>query len=111
MMSQARLSHSITDGPPIPEMVQAVLSFQDLAALKADLESLTNVRNVAGKTGAKQHASAVPLTLHQGIEQLRQGDLPALQIVYDFDGHTWTDTLFRLPEGARLVRCQHSTPP
>lgn len=109
-MSNVQLSHSTPDGPPMPEIVQAMLSFEELAALAADLSALTIVHSVSGKNGSRQNASSTPLTLTQGIEQVRQGELPALQVAYEFDGHTWTDTLFRLPQGVRLVRCQHSHP-
>ena len=98
---------SFSAGPPLPEMREAVLSNDDLAALVADLQALTQIQSVIGKAGARQHSSDSPLTIETAAARLTTGTLPAAQVHYRYDGSEWTDTLIRSPQGIKLVRCQH----
>ena len=92
-----------------PEMRDAVLSAEDIAALRNDLRAHAVVTSVMEKGAAQLRAnSSQPAhDLEPSIERLLTGEVRAIQVRYAFDGHDWTDTLMRLSEGFRLVRCRH----
>lgn len=100
---------TLPDGPPIPEMREAVLSCDDVDALTADLSQHTQIQSVIGKGGPRQHSSETLLTLSDAVAQLVARTLPAIQIRYGYDGFDWTDTLIHTPHGIKLVRCQHDS--
>lgn len=100
------------DGPPLPEMREALLSNDDVKMLAADLEAHTQVHAVFCK-GARQTqtgpSDALPLA--EAIERLLARTVLAIQVRYAFESREWTDTLMAMPGGFRLVRCQHQEPP
>jgi hypothetical protein len=97
------------DGPPLPEMREAVLSRDDVLALVADLRAHTRVISTLCKAGPQQQTPPGSIPLEVAIERLFERTVSAIQIRYAYDGHEWTDTLLNTPAGIRMVRCQHST--
>lgn len=97
----------LADGPPLPEMREAVLSRDDVLALLADLQTHTRIQGVLCKSGLRQQTPAGETPLEQAVDQLINRTVTAIQIRYAYDNHEWTDTLLNSPAGVRLVRCQH----
>lgn len=97
----------LSDGPPLPEMREAVLSSGDVLALLADLQAHTRIQGVLCKSGAHQQTPTGETPLEQAVDQLVNRTVTAIQIRYAYDDHEWTDTLLNSPAGVRLVRCQH----
>lgn len=95
------------DGPPLPEMREAVLSHDELSILAADLQAYTQIASVICKSHSQQHAPPVNIPLSAAIDHLFARTVTAVQIRYAYDGHEWTDTLLQTPAGVRFVRCQH----
>jgi hypothetical protein len=88
------------DGPPIPMLVDGILSPEQVKNLFADLTAHARgleIRDRAGKTYPADQACDLLLRSKQG----------ALQLRYHFDGYNWTDTIMHTPQGLRAVRCRH----
>ncbi|HIE96532.1 MAG TPA: hypothetical protein EYG03_01935 [Planctomycetes bacterium] len=96
-----------SDGPPMPPMCEAVLSDDDLARLFEDLAACTSILSVQEKGSVEAYAQTGPAGLSSAQSRLLSGTVRGLQIRYAYQDHDWTDTLIRLPNGTRLVRCQH----
>ncbi|RLS58905.1 MAG: hypothetical protein DWH91_01520 [Planctomycetota bacterium] len=96
------------DGPPLPEMREALLSRDDVLALVADLQAHTRVISTLCKAGPQQQTPPGSTPLETAIERLFERTVSAIQIRYAYDGHEWTDTLLNTPTGIRMVRCQHA---
>ncbi|MCU0712134.1 MAG: hypothetical protein MUC43_08750 [Pirellula sp.] len=101
-------SIQFSDGPQMPEMREALLDTANVRELVSDLSQLTRILSVQCKTSAR---SQTPLnssiSLVQAAERLLSGEVQAVQVKYFFDHYEWTDTLMRLPNGVRMVRCRH----
>jgi hypothetical protein len=97
------------DGPPLPEMREAILTREDVLALVADLQVHTRVISTLCKAGPQQQTPPGSIPLETAIERLFDRTASAIQVRYAYDGHEWTDTLLNSPAGLRMVRCQHST--
>ena len=96
------------DGPPLPEMREAILSRDEVRALVADLQAHTRVISTLCKAGPQQQTPPGSIPLEAAIEQFFERSVSAIQIRYAYDGHEWTDTLLNTPAGFRMVRCQHA---
>ena len=96
-----------SEGPPMPPMCQALLSDDDLTSLFEDLAACTSVLSVQEKGSVEAYAEAGPAVLSAAKSKLLSGAVRGLQIRYAYQDHDWTDTLLRLPDGTRLIRCQH----
>jgi hypothetical protein len=96
------------DGPPIPEMREALLNAGNVRDLVADLRECTQIISLQCKANMRsQQAFDGERDLGFAMEQLLAREFHALQIRYGFDGFEWTDTLLQTQEGVRLVRCRH----
>jgi hypothetical protein len=101
-------SAAFPDGPPIPEMREALLDAENVRELVGDLSRFARVLSVQCKSRIRSHTgSASPMALEQAAELLLSRDLQAVQVRYFYDDHEWTDTLIGASEGVRLVRCRH----
>lgn len=96
------------DGPPLPEMREAVLSHDEVSILAADLQAYTQIASVICKSRSQQHVPPQSTPLSVAVDQLFARTVTAVQIRYAYDGHEWTDTLLHAATGTRLVRCQHA---
>lgn len=96
------------DGPPLPEMREALLSRNDVLALVADLQTHTRLISTLCKASPQQQTPPGSIPLETAIERLFERAVSAIQIRYAYDGHEWTDTLLNSPAGIRIVRCQHT---
>ena len=96
------------DGPPMPEMCDATLSAEDVANLFNDLAACTKILAVQEKGAEHSYAAPGPAQLESARNRMLGGDVRGLQIRYVYQSREWTDTLMRLPDGIRLVRCQHA---
>ncbi|MDP1797658.1 MAG: hypothetical protein Q8K78_09265 [Planctomycetaceae bacterium] len=97
----------LPDGPPLPEMREAVLSRDDVLTLVADLQAHAQITGTLCKAAPQQQTPLHNISLETAVEQFFTWAVSAIQIRYAYDGHEWTDTLLNTPAGMRLVRCQH----
>ncbi len=102
------MNPSTTPGLAFPPLVEASLDEAMLRQLIEDWvhhADLCAVRQKGAKTVfAEESKSAV---LERAVELLRTRSCRALQVEYLYEGARWTDTVFALPQGYRLVRCRH----
>ncbi|MEK7415377.1 MAG: hypothetical protein AAB263_18880 [Planctomycetota bacterium] len=91
---------------PLAELTSAELDAATLAALFADIGSLTIVDEVLVKGSATAYAGAAGLSEAQ---QLLAAGAIGLQIRYRWQGEAWWDTLIRTQHGYRLVRSRAPT--
>lgn len=97
-----------SEGPQMPEMREALLDPANVRELVRDLSQLTRVLSVQCKTSARsQTPLKLNISLEQAAECLLNGEVQAVQVKYFYDQYEWTDTLMRLPDGVRMVRCRH----
>jgi hypothetical protein len=94
------------DGPPLPLLVEGLLGDDEIEQLFAELASHARVLEVRAKSGPRDHASPERLDLDGAKRLLLTGATRAVQVRYHFDDAEWSDTLLRLPNGVRLVRCK-----
>lgn len=100
---------SVSESPlRLPPLQQTILDVATVEALFRDLAACTSVHTVRPKYAPGAHAPAETLTLEQARVRLFAGLLLGVQIRYAFDGHTWTDTLLRRPNGLTLVRIREA---
>lgn len=95
--------------PPLPTLVEGVLSDGELESLFAELGAHARIVEVLAKSAARGHAAERP-SLAEAYRLLLAGAVRAVQIRYRFDGAEWTDTLLPRGMGFRLVRCRHDGP-
>lgn len=95
------------DGPPLPQMREAVLSRDDVLALVADLQAHAQITGTLCKAAPQQQTPSHNIPLEAAVERLFAWNVSAIQIRYAYAGHEWTDTLLNTPVGMRMVRCQH----
>jgi hypothetical protein len=88
-------------------MTEGVLDIAGLNQLVSDLRDHATVLSVREKVAPGVHAGADEEPLETAITRLAAGTARALQVRYWYDSHEWTDTVFALPSGYRVVRCRH----
>ncbi len=87
-----------------PEVFEAVLDADSLAAVLSDIELCTQVIEVRLKRQGTSHADEAPTSLSDAALVLRAGHALALQVRYEHKGLEWWDTVLRLANGYKLVR-------
>ena len=92
----------------LPELTEAWLDAAGLDQLFAELAQSAIVRQVRVKGAAARMAERGAVPLELALARLRAGEVHAVQIVYDFDGATFCDTV-TAREGAWRV-CRMQTP-
>ena len=105
------INSSFADGPPLPEMREGLLTETHIARLFADIGNCTTILGIQGKGGVQRYAEAGKLTLETARVLLVTAAVRAVQIRYSYDGFEWSDTVMSLPDGFRLIRCQHPVIP
>jgi hypothetical protein len=94
-------------GEALPDLYQAQLDDETLAALFADLAALGHELEVA----VKQHAQGFSeerssWTLAEAQRALCTGEVRGVQVRYAHQGAVWLDTVVRSGSAYRLVRMQ-----
>jgi hypothetical protein len=97
------------DENPLPEMSEAVLSDDDVAALVRDLSACTQVNEILVKTGPGAAGENQQPTLDEAACLLLERSVRGVQIRYHYQGANWMDTLMPVANGIRLVRIRHDT--
>jgi len=92
------------DDLPLPDMTDAVLGAEELAALFRDYRACTSVVQIQVKSGRGLVAPHASPTLNDAEELLRSRQARGVQLRYEFGGCEWCDTLMPLESGVRLVR-------
>ena len=92
---------------PLPEMSDAVLGDDEVAALMRDLRALTKIDEIIVKSGPGRADDAKQLTLDDAAQMLFERTVRGVQIRYRYDESLWMDTLMPVAEGIRLVRVRH----
>ena len=95
------------DGPPVPLMAEGFLDATALNQLVAGLRARATVLGVREKAAAAAYARTEEPSLDSAIVRLKAGETRAVQVRYRYDGHEWTDTVFTILTGFRVVRCRH----
>jgi len=91
---------------PLPELQDAVLTPDQLAALVADYEAHVRIGEVILKGAATARAMTTNPSLGEAMAALRSGAVRGVQVRYIHDGREWWDTLMVTPAGVRLVRIE-----
>lgn len=93
----------------LPELYQADLDREAVAALFADLEVGAEIDHVQVKatTGPPPHDR--PASLQEAHQLLSQGAAKAVQVRYRFEQQSWCDTLMVMADAVRLVRTKVDT--
>lgn len=91
---------------PLPELTEAVLDDDTLAALVRDLRGETQLLEVQLKGGQFERGQRHQIPLEQAVSMLTAGEIRGVQIRYRWSEQEWLDTLLRHPEGIKLVRIQ-----
>lgn len=91
----------------LPEMTEAVLSDDEVAALVRDLHSLTEVDEIILKAGPGSADDESQPSLDEAAQLLLERNVRGVQIRYRYDDARWMDTLMPTAEGIRLVRIRH----
>lgn len=94
------------DGPPMPEMCEAILADEDVERLFEDLAACTRVVSIQEKGSRQAYAGQRPATLHSAKARVLNRNVRAVQIRYTYQERDWIDTLICLPAGIQLIRCQ-----
>src|SRR6187455_2431144 len=89
---------------PLPDMTDAVLSSDQLAALFRDYRACTGGVQILIKSGPGLVAPHASPTLDEAEGLLLSGRARGLQLRYEFNSCQWCDTLMRVATGVRLVR-------
>ncbi|MFO0885295.1 MAG: hypothetical protein U0894_14085 [Pirellulales bacterium] len=101
-------ANQFPDGPRVPEMREALLDAANVRELVGDLSQLTRILSVQCKVNARsQTPQATGVSLEHAAELLLNSEVQAIQVKYYHEQYEWTDTLMRLPQGIRMVRCRH----
>ncbi len=100
---------SVSESPlRLPPLQQTLLDVATTDALFRDLAACARVHAVVPKYARHAHTGPDSLTLEQARVRLAAGLLLGVQLRYAYDGHTWTDTLLRRPNGLTLVRIREA---
>ena len=93
--------------PPEPAELQAEnLDEALLRRLFEDLDALAAIDEVRVKGAAGQPAQEQSVGLREARDLLLAGRIRAAQVVYEYRGRTWCDTVLRTADGHRLVRME-----
>lgn len=95
------------DGPPVPLMTDGTLDAAGLNRLVSDLRAHATILSVREKAAPGAYAANAEQPLEPAFARLSIGVTRAVQVRYRYDGHEWTDTVFVLSAGFRVVRCRH----
>jgi len=86
----------------LPDLQEASLDWDAVHCVLADLDDFVTLVELQGRDA---HGTIVALQeIPLALQQLQDGTVVALQIVYQFADQVWCDTLMREPQGARLLR-------
>ncbi len=77
-----------------------------LRRLFEDLDALAEIREVQVKGAADQYAQDRPVKLREALGLLLAGRVRGAQVLYEYDGRTWCDTVIRQSAGHRLIRIE-----
>lgn len=90
----------------VPLMMEALLTGEQLHQLEVDLLQATTILQVLEKGTLTEQALDQSSTLAASLAKLCEESIRAVQVRYQLDGFTWSDSIFRLPNTFRLVRMQ-----
>jgi hypothetical protein len=89
---------------PLPEMTNAVLNAEELAALVRDYRACASAVRIQLKSGPGLVAPHASPTLDEALDLLLTSRVRGVQLRYEFSGCQWCDTLMPTEAGVRLVR-------
>jgi hypothetical protein len=98
---------TFADGPPVPLMVEGLLDAGTLRQLFADLAASASLLGIREKGSPTGYAPPETVKADAALTRLLSGEMRALQVRYQFEGHEWSDTILAVPVGFRVVRCRH----
>lgn len=95
------------DGPPVPTMVEGAIDLPMLRQLFDDLAAHATVEAIREKHSAAATSLDHSRSLADAVERLISGQTNSVQIRYQYQAESWTDTVFRTSDAFRVVRCHH----
>jgi len=95
------------DSEKLPEMSEAVLSDDEVAALVRDLRACTEIMGITIKSGPGGADDQRQLSIDEAAQLLLERAVRGVQVRYRYDGAGWTDTLMPTADGIRLVRIRN----
>lgn len=93
----------------LPQMSEAVLTDDELAALVRDLRACTEVDEIILKTSPGRVDDQQLPTLDDAAQMLFERSVRGVQIRYRYGDASWMDTLMPVADGIRLVRIRHDS--
>ena len=90
----------------LPKLQAESLDEALLKRLFEGLDALAAIDEVRVKGAAAAYAGERPVALREALELLLAGRIRAAQVVYEYRGRTWCDTVLRSGDGHRLVRME-----
>ncbi len=88
----------------LPALHEAWLDEEQLLDLFSDLELVATVIEIRTKSSSGAHSNAISRSLVGLAAKLWANEVPAVQVVYLYQGQAWLDTLMRNARGVRVVR-------
>ncbi len=77
-----------------------------LRRLFEDLDALAQIHAVHVKGAAGRRAQDRPVELGEALGLLLAGRIRGAQVLYEYDGRSWCDTIIRQRDGHRLIRIE-----
>ena len=87
-----------------PDVLEAQWDLEQVDNLFEDLQQGADVQHVQVRTAPDGGPQDRVVTLHEAHELLRNGQLKAIQVRYEFDEKSWCDTLMFDPAAVRIIR-------
>jgi len=94
--------------PPVElaELQDETIDDAILQRLFEDLDALAEIHAVHVKGAPRRRAQEQPVELREAFELLRAGRIRGAQVLYEYDGRSWCDTIIRQRDGHRLTRIE-----
>lgn len=90
----------------LAELQDEIIDDAILCCLFEDLEALADIREVRVKGASDRHAQDRPVEPGRALELLLARRVRGAQLLYEYDGRAWCDTVIRQKEGHRLIRIE-----
>ena len=103
---------SVIEPIELPELWQAELPLREAIDMLETIEAQAEILEVSEKRAARSMADgpeardleAVSSQFRQARERLLVGEVRGIQVLYRFQGRTFSDTFLRIGESVRAVR-------
>lgn len=100
-----------SDAPPdapveLVELQDETIDDGIVRRLFEDLDALAEIHVVHVKGASCARAQDRPVELREALELLLAGRIRGAQVLYEYDGRSWCDTIICKRDGHRLIRIE-----